>query len=202
MKNLLIPILLAGLALTPALATADPHGLEWRGGNGRDIWYRHHGEQQWRRAPGSAREVGDGWVIGTDRRNGGYSIYRWDGRTWHRMPGSGVRIGGDYYNTWVINDRGERFTWTGAAWRQEPNFGRRGDHGRDDNDWNGARRDHDRDHGHDNNHDNNRGRDDNDWNRGRDRDRDHDGRDFGRNDRFDQRRNSESRSLLWNRGNR
>ena len=182
MKKLLIPILLAGLALHPALASADPQGLEWRAGNRSDIWYRYSGEQNWRRAPGSAREVADGWVIGTDRRNGGYSIYRWDGHKWHRMPGSGVRIGGGYYNPWVVNDRGERFSWTGSAWRQEPNLDRRdGNRGRDDNDGNRGR-DNDRD---------NRGRDDNDWNRGRDGDRDNGrdnddrGRNFGSNDRGD-----------------
>lgn len=167
MKKLLIPVLLlAGLALQPSLATADNNGVEWRAGNRSDIWYRYPGDSNWRRAPGSAREVGDGWVIGTDRRNGGYSIYRWDGRKWHRMPGSGVRIGGGYYDPWVINDRGERFRWTGSDWRQEPNFDRRADRrdtGRNDN---RGRDDNDRDHGRDNDRDN-RGRDDNDWNRGR-----------------------------------
>lgn len=158
MKKFLIPILLASLALHPALAVADAQGLEWRAGNRSDIWYRYPGEQNWRRAPGSAREVGDGWVIGTDRRNGGYGIYRWDGRKWHRMPGSGVSIGGGYYDPWVINDRGERFRWTGSDWRQEPNFDRRDDR-----------------------RDGNRGRDDNDWNRGRGND--HDSR--GNNDRGD-----------------
>ncbi len=150
MKKLLIPaLLLASLVLQPSVAAADNNGIEWRSGNRSDIWYRYPGDNNWRRAPGSAREVGDGWVIGTDRRNGGYSIYRWDGRKWHRMPGSGVRIGGGYYDPWVVNDRGERFRWTGSDWRQEPNFDRRDDR-RDDN----------------------RGRDDNDWNRGRDRDND------------------------------
>lgn len=160
MKSLLIPaLLLAGLALAPAAAVADNNGFEWRRGGAYDIYYRAPGSP-WRRAPGSAIDVGDGWVIGTDRRHGGYSIYRWDGRRWHRMPGAGVKIGGSYHNPWVINDRGERFAWTGYGWREEPNFGR--------ND--GRRRDDDR-------HD--RGRNDNDWNRGRnDRDR----HSFGRDD--------------------
>lgn len=144
MKRLLIPaLLLAGLALQPALALADGNGAEWRSGGGSDAWYRYPGEQNWRRAPGSARDVGDGWVIGTDRRNGGYSIYRWDGRRWHRMPGAGVRIGGNYYNPWVVNDRGERFSWNGYGWVEEPNFSRRNDreNGRREQDRNGDRDD-------------------------------------------------------------
>jgi hypothetical protein len=195
MKKLLIPaLLLAGLALQPSLAAADPQGLEWRGGNGRDIWYRNPGEHDWRRAPGSAREVADGWVIGTDRRNGGYSIYRWDGRKWHRMPGSGVRIGGGYYNPWVINDRGERFSWNGYGWAQEPNFDRRNtrDNGRRDD----RRDNHNRDR--DDHRDNdNRGRDDNDWNRGRDRDNGDFDRGQGESDwRREQNRSDENRREL------
>jgi len=152
MKKLLtLALVLAGLALQPSLAAADGNGLEWRRGGSYDVWYRHPGEHNWRRAPGSAREVADGWVIGTDRRNGGYSIYRWDGHRWHRMPGAGVHIGGGYYNPWVVNDRGERFSWNGYAWAEEPNFNRRND----------GRRDERHDNG-------NRGRDDNTWNRGRD----------------------------------
>lgn len=145
MKHLLLPAFLATALLLPAFASADPHGLEWRRGSGYDIWYRSPGSN-WRRAPGTAIDVADGWVIGTDRRSGGYSIYRWDGHRWHRMPGAGVRIGGSYYNPWVVNDRGERFTWTGYGWREEPNFGRRDDRRNDRHD--------------------NRGRHDNDWNRG------------------------------------
>ncbi len=161
MKRLLLPaLLLAGLALQPSLAAADNNGLEWRRGNGYDIWYRYPGEHNWRRAPGSARDVSDGWVIGTARKRGGYAIYRWDGRKWHEMPGAAVSIGGGYYNPWVVNDRGERFSWNGYTWVQEPNFrprndrhdDRRDDHGRNDRDRN--------DRG-------DRGRDDNDWNHGR-----------------------------------
>ena len=67
-------------------------------------------------APGSATAVGDGWVIGTDRRGGGYGIYRWSGRGWNRVAGGAVDIGGSYEQPWVINNRGEQFYWNGYDW--------------------------------------------------------------------------------------
>jgi hypothetical protein len=159
MKGLLISaVLLSSLALAP-VAEADPNGLEWRMGRGSEIWYRHPGDRDWRRAPGSARAVHDGWVIGTDRRNGGFGIYRWNGYGWIRTGGAGIEIGGSYNNPWVINDRGERFSWTGYGWREEPNY-RRGTDRRDDRNDRGRR-------GNDRNDDRNNGRRDNDWNNGR-----------------------------------
>jgi len=159
--NKVLPMLLAGLTFGTLVPAEAAHADEWRMGNQYRIFYREHDDRDWRRMPGSATDVGDGWVIGTDRRNGGYGIYRWDGHTWHRMPGAGVEIGGSYESPWVINDRGERFRWTGYGWREEPNFSRRGDSGwndnRRDNDWNNGRRNDER---------GNRGR------RNRDRDRD------------------------------
>ncbi|MDX1490849.1 MAG: hypothetical protein R3332_06150 [Pseudohongiellaceae bacterium] len=73
---------------------------------------------RWRRAPGSANEVGNGWVLGTDRGNGGYRIYRWTGNGWRRAPGAAVRIGGPYDRPWVVNDENEHFVWTGHSWRR------------------------------------------------------------------------------------
>ncbi|HTQ98372.1 MAG TPA: hypothetical protein VMH83_00215, partial [Candidatus Acidoferrum sp.] len=79
-------LLLAALATQPLLALADHgHGpawvatgaLEWRLGQRHDIWFRHPGERDWRRAPGSAMFISDGWAIGTERIDGGYGIYRW-----------------------------------------------------------------------------------------------------------------------------
>jgi hypothetical protein len=139
-------LLLASLALQPMLANADhddrrgwssPGALDWRlgparGWQGHEIHYRYPGERQWRRAPGSALDLSAGWVIGTDRRNGGYGIYRWNDRGWQRMPGAGVDIGGSFQSPWVINDRGERFTWTGFQWREDNDYRRRDERGRDE----------------------------------------------------------------------
>ena len=100
-------------------ASARDHdsGGGWRLGNGHDYYgiYRWDG-RDWRRMPGSATDVGDGWVIGTDRRSGGYGIYRWNGRGWGRVAGGAVRIGGTYDQPWVVNNRGERFYWNGYDW--------------------------------------------------------------------------------------
>lgn len=135
MKLRFLPILLlAGLALLPHLAHADRDGpndrsraaadaLDWRlgaarHGHGQEIFYRLPGERRWHKAPGRALDVSNGWVIGTDRRDGGYGIYRWDGRDWRRMPGAGVDIGGSFHNPWHVNDRGKRYTWDGYRWRE------------------------------------------------------------------------------------
>lgn len=89
---------------------------EWRIGDHNQIYHRT--DRGWQRVQGSAIDVGDGWVIGTDRRNGGFGIYRWNGRRFDRMPGGAVEIGGSYERPWVINNRGERFEWTGHDWRE------------------------------------------------------------------------------------
>lgn len=89
---------------------------EWRLGEHNQIYQRT--DRGWQRVQGSAIDVGDGWVIGTDRRNGGFGIYRWNGRRFDRMPGGAVEIGGSYERPWVINNRGERFEWMGHDWRE------------------------------------------------------------------------------------
>lgn len=155
-------IFAAALVALPLLAQAE-HGqevsrgfaardLQWRLGPavsrvGHEILYKVPGDRRWRRAPGEAVDVADGWVIGTDRRNGGYSIYRWNGFNWDRAPGAGVDIGGSYNNPWVINDRGERFAWNGYDWRRD-GYSRQRSERSLGNSWRGRDRDEDhRDHG-------------------------------------------------------
>lgn len=70
----------------------------------------------WLRMPGAALAVADGWVLGSQREDGGFAIYRWNGHGWDQAPGGAVRIGGSYRQPWVINDRGQRFEWTGVDW--------------------------------------------------------------------------------------
>lgn len=147
--------------------SSPPRVAEWRLGNGgrhgHEIYYRTRDDRRWTLAPGEAIAVGDGWVIGTDHVNGGYGIYRWNGFGWQRMPGAGVEIGGTYEFPWVVNDRGERFNWTGFEWRNDFVYNER------------HRNDHWREHDDDRRRDERRDRDDdhhrNDW---RDRDHDHD----------------------------
>jgi len=134
--------LLACLTMLPFTVSADGrydrgswsnNGVDFRlggfrGGNrGYEIFFRYRDGRGWRRAPGSAMDLGDGWVIGTDRRRGGYGIYRWNGRGWTRMPGAGVRIGGSYNRPWIVNDRGQRYFWNGRGWNPEGRVNRRSD---------------------------------------------------------------------------
>ena len=120
-----IAMVLSIVLMAASTAQADgsrdrSFGGEWRLGNHNQIFQRT--EHGWRRVQGSAIAIADGWVIGTDRRNGGYGIYRWNGRRFDRMPGGAVQIGGSYEHPWVINNRGERFDWTGRDWREVRNF--------------------------------------------------------------------------------
>ncbi len=91
----------------------------WRLGerhrDGYAIYRRDRGN--WYRVPGSAIAVGDGWVLGSQRESGGYAIYRWNGYNWDQAPGGAVEIGGSYNRPWVVNNRGQRFTWNGYDWR-------------------------------------------------------------------------------------
>ena len=78
------------------------------------------------RVPGSAIAVADGWVLGSKRESGGFAIYRWNGRDWDQAPGGAVEIGGSYRRPWVINNRGQRFTWNGSDWNRDFAGGGRG----------------------------------------------------------------------------
>ena len=119
MKKLYLQtLLLAGLAMPPLLANAE----EWRLGSRNEIYIRHAGEREWRRAPGSARMLADGWAIGTDRVYGGFGIYRWNGYGWERAPGAAVEIHGSWSSPWVVNDRGERYSWNGYDWSPATNY--------------------------------------------------------------------------------
>ncbi len=70
----------------------------------------------WKKLPGSAKDVGDGWVIGTKVEQEGYAIYRWTGSTWQKIPGSAVRIGGNSSNPWIVNNEDSIFQWNGSKW--------------------------------------------------------------------------------------
>lgn len=85
--------------------------------NDKNEIYRWDG-RDWEKMPGSARDVGDDWVIGTERTSGGYKIYRWYQSRWEEIPGSGVRIGGNKYNPWVVNEQNEIFRREGSSWRR------------------------------------------------------------------------------------
>lgn len=70
----------------------------------------------WDLLPGAATDVGDGWVIGTNRIGGDYGIWRWTNGSWQAMPGLAVRIGGTYNQPMVVNSQGQIFLWNGGGW--------------------------------------------------------------------------------------
>lgn len=194
MKHLIaMSALIVCFAGLPMTAQADDRhgwrgstGIEWRlggyrgGSRGYEVYFRYRDGRGWRRAPGSVFALADGWALGTDRRHGGYGIYRWSGNGWIRMPGAAVRIGGSYARPWVINDRGERFIWNGRDWRRDGGAYRRDDRYRYERSFG-----NDVWRGHNNRNDRYRGRDEN---RGR-YDRNDRNQRNDRNDRGDQDRN-------------
>lgn len=106
--------------LFASMAQADDRdgNSGWRLGernrDGYAIYRRDRGN--WHRVPGSAVAVGEGWVLGSKRESGGYAIYRWNGYGWDQAPGGAVQIGGSYNRPWVVNNRGQRFSWNGYDW--------------------------------------------------------------------------------------
>lgn len=117
-------LLVLALIPAPAPAQADDRGFRDRGNSGawrlgerhRDGYAIYRGGY---RVPGSAIAVADGWVLGSKRESGGFAIYRWNGRDWDQAPGGAVEIGGSYRRPWVINNRGQRFTWNGYDWNRD-----------------------------------------------------------------------------------
>ncbi len=74
----------------------------------------------WKHLPGAALDIGVGggqaWVIGTDQ-----GIYRWDGKTWGKVPGAAVRIAvGPRGLPWVVNKAQEVYRFNGKGWQKMP----------------------------------------------------------------------------------
>jgi len=58
------------------------------------------------------------WIIAAPAVNGGYSIYKWDGRAWSKTTGGAVRVDVDAIgNPWVVNSAGQLFANTAGNWR-------------------------------------------------------------------------------------
>jgi hypothetical protein len=65
------------------------------------------------------------------------------------MPGGAVEIDGSYNRPLVINNRGERFEWTGRDWREVRGYGSNRSERREERHYD--RNNDDRDHRRDNN---------------------------------------------------
>jgi hypothetical protein len=65
----------------------------------------------------AARDIGAGadgsaWVIGTTPQGPGFSVSRWDGSTWHALPGAGLRISTSSLQTaWLVDGHHAIFEW-------------------------------------------------------------------------------------------
>src|SRR5262249_50595444 len=82
----------------------------------------------WDRLPGLGKDIGVAgpsiaWVIGTNRIDDDFGIFRWAGDmdSWVEVDGGGVRIsvGGDG-TPWVVNSSGAIFRRQGDQWEQLP----------------------------------------------------------------------------------
>jgi hypothetical protein len=74
----------------------------------------------WEQTPGAAKDVTDGWKIGTSTVAGGYEIHRWNGAGWTKIPGGAEHIGGTYSSPWMINNQNKIYHWSGSGWQLIP----------------------------------------------------------------------------------
>ncbi len=81
------------------------------------------GAADWVHVPGTAKDVGEGWIITPDPSDPSQNvIQRWNGVGWENMPGATVtpeganRIGGTYLQPWVADSNGSVYRWDGSDW--------------------------------------------------------------------------------------
>jgi kumamolisin len=83
----------------------------------------------WQQPPGTAVDIavaGDGtvWIVGGPAQGGDYGVYVFNGSSWRRVPGAGVRIAaGPSGVLLLINSKGDLHTWSGGAWQPLPGVG-------------------------------------------------------------------------------
>lgn len=108
----------------PGAATdvaVDDTGTPWVVNDANGI-YRWNGSA-WTRMPGAATDIGAGggevYVIGTNRVDGGYGIFRWNGRgqTWDAVSGGAVRVAVHRSGQpWVVNGQGNIYSRANGTW--------------------------------------------------------------------------------------
>jgi DNA-binding beta-propeller fold protein YncE len=78
----------------------------------------------WTKLPGAATDIaispeGTVFILGTNRVDGGYAVYRWTGRGWAHMTGGGVAIAaGPHNSVWVIDNAGHIFRYISGGWQK------------------------------------------------------------------------------------
>ncbi|HDP97783.1 MAG TPA: T9SS type A sorting domain-containing protein [bacterium] len=76
----------------------------------------------WEKMPGAASDIsvgadGAAWMIGTNKNDNGYDIYRWNGADWDAIPGGAITIDvGSQSQVVVVNETNDIFKWDGSDW--------------------------------------------------------------------------------------
>ncbi|MGH6611085.1 MAG: tectonin domain-containing protein [Burkholderiaceae bacterium] len=94
---------------------ADPQGNPWVVNDQGDVLRLAGGKWQRLSGRGTAVTVGsDGtaWLLGSDRVAGGYSVQRWTGQGWRRVPGGAVALAAGRV-PWLVNSDGHIYQWQG-----------------------------------------------------------------------------------------
>jgi hypothetical protein len=80
----------------------------------------------WKSIAGAATDISVGadgsvWVVGTNKVNGGFGIYRWNANTWIRVSGGATRIDvGPKGNAWIVNSQGNIYRYNGKKFVHVP----------------------------------------------------------------------------------
>ena len=84
------------------------------------------GMAQWKKMPGLGKDIGASangsiWIIGSDKEDHGFGIYKWTGEDWTKVDGSAVAITVDNSGVpWVVNAEGEIYRRKQNAWQKMP----------------------------------------------------------------------------------
>jgi Tectonin domain len=94
----------------------DPQGMPWVVNDRGDVLRRNR-NGSWQRLPGRGIAVaiandGTAWLIGRDQVPGGFSILRWSGQIWRRVPGGAVALSAGPV-PWLVNSDQQIFRWVG-----------------------------------------------------------------------------------------
>jgi hypothetical protein len=109
-----------------ARIAVDPRGDAWAVNSGNEIFRYVAARNNWVKVTGNATDIGIGadgsvWIIGANRTQGGFDIYKWNGNGWNLVPGGAVRIAVDPKgNAWVVNNTNNVFRFSGSTFVQLP----------------------------------------------------------------------------------
>jgi hypothetical protein len=111
---------------TASRVAVDPNGVAWVVNSGSEIYRYVAASNNWVKVTGNATDIGIGadgsvWIVGANRAQGGFDIYKWNGNGWNLVPGGAVRIAVDPKgNAWVVNNTNNVFRFSGSTFVQLP----------------------------------------------------------------------------------